>query len=205
GTHVAGTIGGRSYGVAKQVQLVAVRVLGCDGSGSSSGLVAGIDWVTKSHASPAVANMSVGSPASQAVDEALKRSIESGVTYVAAAGNSNQDACASSPARYPGALTVGATSTSDTRAPFSNWGSCVDLFAPGVDIRSAWHTGDNVTNMISGTSMAAPHVAGAAALYLQRNPTATPAAVHAAVVNAATPNVVKDPAGSPNRLLFSPV
>lgn len=205
GTHVAGTIGGTTYGVAKHVRLVAVRVLNCDNSGTTSSLVAGINWVTSNHVAPAVANMSVGTPASAAVDQALHESIAAGVTYVAAAGNSDVDACGTSPARVPAAITVGATGAADGRAPFSNWGSCLDLFAPGVGIESAWYTGDTHTGQLSGTSMAAPHAAGVAALYLQANPGATPADVASALVNGATAGVVTDPAGSPNRLLHSRV
>ncbi|PWW24734.1 peptidase inhibitor I9 [Geodermatophilus normandii] len=214
GTHVAGTVGGGTHGVAKGVRLVGVRVLGCDGSGTTSGVVAGIDWVTAHHAAgaPAVANMSLGGGASTAIDNAVRSSIADGVTYAVAAGNGNsagvaQDACASSPARVPAALTVGATDRTDTAAAFSNYGSCVDLLAPGVAITSAWHTGTTATNTISGTSMATPHVAGVAALYLSGSPTAAPAAVAGAVTAAATTNHVTmsrtaTRAGTPNRLLF---
>jgi subtilisin family serine protease len=215
GTHVAGRVGGSTYGVAKGVRLVGVRVLGCDGSGTTSGVVAGIDWVTANHAAgaPAVANMSLGGGASTAIDDAVRASIADGVTYAVAAGNGNsrgvaQDACASSPARVPAALTVGATDRTDTAASFSNYGSCVDLFAPGVAIPSAWHTGPTATSTISGTSMATPHVAGVAALYLSGNTTAAPAAVSGVVTAAATTGQVTMSrtaarAGTPNRLLFS--
>ncbi|MFE9747071.1 S8 family peptidase [Saccharothrix saharensis] len=203
GTHVAGTVGGAAHGVAKAVKLVAVKVLNCAGSGTTAGVVAGVDWVTANRSGPAVANMSLGGGAQPALDTAVANSIASGVTYAVAAGNSNADACGFSPARVPAALTVNASDRNDARAGFSNWGTCTDLFAPGVDITSAWATGDTATNTISGTSMASPHVAGVAALHLAANPAATPAQVGAAVLNAATPNVVQNPGtGSPNRLLF---
>ncbi|HET7487133.1 MAG TPA: S8 family peptidase [Acidimicrobiales bacterium] len=206
GTHVAGTIGGSTYGVAKQVSLVAVRVLGCDGSGSNSGVIAGVDWVTGNHQAgqPAVANMSLGGGISSALDTAVANSIADGVTYAIAAGNSNANACNYSPARVAAAVTVGATTSSDARASYSNYGTCLDLFAPGSSITSAWYSSDTATNTISGTSMATPHVAGAAALYLQANPTATPSAVRDALVAVATPSVVTSAGtGSPNRLLYS--
>ena len=204
GTHVAGTVGGTTYGVAKQTRLVAVRVLGCGGSGSNSGVIAGIDWVTGDHQAgqPAVANMSLGGGASTATDNAVNRSIADGVTYAIAAGNSNGNACNTSPARVPNALTVGATTSTDARASFSNYGSCLDLFAPGASITSAWITSNSATATIGGTSMAAPHVAGAAARYLQGNPSAPPATVNAAITGNATTGVVGNPgSGSPNRLL----
>ncbi|MEO7137521.1 MAG: S8 family serine peptidase [Gemmatimonadales bacterium] len=205
GTHVAGTVGGSTYGVAKAVSLVAVRVLDCGGSGTTSGVIQGIDWVTTDHVSgPAAANMSLGGGASQALDDAVTRSITDGVTYGVAAGNSNADACAYSPARTPSALTVGATTDTDARSSFSNFGSCVDLFAPGSSITSAWYTSTTATNTISGTSMATPHVVGAAALYLQTSPGATPAAVEAALEGFATPNKVTGAGtGSPNLLLYT--
>ncbi|HET9596428.1 MAG TPA: S8 family peptidase, partial [Anaeromyxobacteraceae bacterium] len=162
GTHVAGTIGGATFGVAKNVRLFAVRVLDCTGQGSISGVISGIDWVTNNHLSPAVANMSLGGAASAALDSAVQGSIASGVTYAIAAGNSNADACTASPARVAAALTVGASDANDVRATFSNFGTCVDVFAPGVGITSAWDTSDSATNTISGTSMATPHVAGTA-------------------------------------------
>jgi subtilisin family serine protease len=207
GTHVAGTVGGSAYGIAKGVHLVAVRVLDCSGSGSNSGVIAGIDWVTGNHGSgPAVANMSLGGGASTALDTAVATSISSGVTYAVAAGNGNamgvpQDACRSSPARVGSALTVGASDKSDAPAPFSNYGTCVDLFAPGVAITSDWYTG--TPNTISGTSMAAPHVAGVAALYLDGNPTATPSAVSKAVLALTTKDAVKTNRTANNDLLFS--
>jgi len=204
GTHVAGTVGGSTYGVAKSAYLRAVRVLNCTGSGSNSGVIAGVDWVTNNHISPSVANMSLGGAASSALDQAVTNSVNSGVTYVVAAGNENQDACNTSPARASGAYAVGATTSSDARASFSNYGTCVDIFAPGVNITSAWYTSTTATNTISGTSMASPHVAGAAALYLQLHTTASPATVRSALTNAATTGrLTSIGSGSPNRLLYS--
>ena len=203
GTHVAGTIGGTTYGVAKSVSLVAVRVLDCSGSGSWSGVIAGLDWVATDHAAgtPAVANMSLGGGASSTVDSAVQAVIADGVTVVVAAGNSNADACATSPARVPSALTIGATDSADIRASFSNFGPCVDLFAPGVSITSDWNNGS--TNVISGTSMASPHVAGAVSVLLSQMPATTPADISAKVVGLATSGVVANAGtGSPNRLLF---
>ncbi|MFF9149789.1 S8 family peptidase [Streptomyces sp. NPDC014861] len=203
GTHVAGTVAGSAYGVAKKAKIVGVRVLDNNGSGTTAGVVAGIDWVTRNAVKPAVANMSLGGGADATLDAAVRNSIASGVTYAVAAGNSNANASNYSPARVSEALTVGSTTNTDARSSFSNYGSVVDIFAPGSSITSAWHTGDSATNTISGTSMASPHVAGAAALYLGDNPTATPAQVGTALVNSATPNVVTNPGtGSPNRLLF---
>ena len=209
GTHVAGTVGGSTYGVAKSVNLVAVRVLDCGGSGPNSGVIAGVDWVTANHVSPAVANMSLGGGASTALDQAILNSTNSGVTYGVAAGNGNflgiaQNACNYSPARAPSAITVSATSNTDTKASWANYGTCVDIFAPGVDITSSWYSSNSATNTISGTSMATPHVVGAAALYLEANPSATPAQVASALTTSATPNVVKSSgSGSPNRLLYT--
>ncbi|HKP75895.1 MAG TPA: S8 family peptidase, partial [Longimicrobiaceae bacterium] len=177
GTHVSGTIGGATYGVAKGVQLVAVRVFGCSGGTPASTIIAAVDWVTAHAVKPAVVNMSLGGPYYAPMNQALQNSVASGVVYAVAAGNESQDACNVSPASTPEALTTGASTISDIRAIFSNWGTCVDLFAPGQDITSAWSSGDNAINTISGTSMASPHVAGVAALYLQSHPTATPAAV----------------------------
>jgi subtilisin family serine protease len=186
GTHVAGTIGGTSKGLAKAARLVAVRVLDCNGSGATSGVIAGLDWVVAHHQAgrPAVANMSLGGSASTTLDAAVKRVIADGVTMAVAAGNENADACTKSPARVPEALTVAASDRNDARAGFSNRGTCVDLFAPGVDITSDWLNGG--TNTISGTSMATPHVTGAAALYLSTHPTASPSAVSSALLAATT-------------------
>ena len=204
GTHVSGTVGGATYGVAKGVQLRAVRVLDCAGSGTTSGVIAGIDWVTAHHASPAVANMSLGGGASTALDNAVTASISSGVTYAIAAGNSNRNACNYSPARAATAITVGATTTTDGRASYSNYGSCLDIFAPGSGITSSWIGSNTATNTISGTSMATPHVAGVAALYLQTHATASPASVRNALVsNGTTGKVTSAGNGSPNVLLFS--
>jgi subtilisin family serine protease len=203
GTHVAGTTGGSQFGIAKGVALVGVRVLNCAGSGTVAQVVAGVDWVTGNAIRPAVANMSLGGSASSAIDNAVANSISSGVSYAIAAGNSNADACRFSPARVPTAITVGATQINDQRASFSNRGRCLDLFAPGVGITSAWATGDSATNTISGTSMATPHVAGAAALVLSANPGFTAQQVRDRLVSDATAGVVGD-AGrrSPNLLLF---
>jgi len=209
GTHVAGTIAGVTYGVAKAAIPVAVRVLDCTGIGSWTSVIAGIDWVTANHAPGSVANLSLGGPANEAVDEAVKRSIASGVSYVIAAGNENADACQVSPARTPDAITVGALNRStlvDIRdLTYSNYGACLDLFAPGSQITSAGISSNTATAVLSGTSMASPHVAGAAALYLQQNPGATPAAVRAAIVARATPGVILFPGDkSPNLLLRTP-
>ena len=206
GTHVSGTIGGTTYGVAKAVSLIGVRVLDCSGSGSNSGVIAGINWATGDHqpGQPAVANMSLGGSASTALDQAVQSSIADGVTYAVAAGNENTNACNGSPARAVNALTVGATTTSDARASYSNYGTCLDLFAPGSSILSSWYTSDTATNTISGTSMATPHVAGVAALKLQADPAATPATIANAITATATPNKVSNPgSGSVNRLLYS--
>ncbi|CAM3464679.1 S8 family serine peptidase [Stackebrandtia soli] len=201
GTHVAGTIGGDEWGVAKSVDMVAVRVLNCSGSGTYAGVIAGIDWVTQNAQLPAVANMSLGGGFDQSVNDAVTASVASGVTYALAAGNdSGANACNGSPGSTPTALTVGATDSSDNRASFSNIGPCVDIFAPGVSITSAWLNGG--TNTISGTSMATPHVAGAAALHLGENPSATPAQVGTALTGNALSGVVGNPGtGSPNLLL----
>ncbi len=204
GTHVAGTVGGSTYGVAKAVKLVAVRVLNCSGSGTTSGVIAGINWVTSKHTTgKAVANMSLGGSASSSLDTAVNNSINDGIVYAIAAGNSNASACNYSPARVANAITVGATTSSDARASYSNKGSCLDIFAPGSSITSAWYTSNTATNTISGTSMATPHVTGVAALYLQGH-TATPTQVRNAIVGAATQNVVTSAGtGSPNLLLYS--
>ncbi len=204
GTHVAGTVGGTTYGVAKKVTIVPVRVLDCSGSGSNSGVIAGMDWVTNNHSGASVANMSLGGGASTATDSAVARMTSSGVTVAVAAGNENTNACNSSPARAPSAITVGSTTNTDARSSFSNYGTCVDLFAPGSSITSAWYTSNTATNTISGTSMATPHVTGVAALYLQGNPGASPATVSSAITGTATPGKVTNPgSGSPNLLLYS--
>ena len=204
GTHVAGTTGGSTYGVAKQVTIHAVRVLSCSGSGTTAGVIAGVDWVTQNHVKPAVANMSLGGGVSSALDQAVANSIAAGVSYAIAAGNSNANACNSSPARVASAITVGATTSTDARSSFSNFGSCLDLFAPGSSITSAWNTSNTATNTISGTSMATPHVAGALALYLQTNPSASPATATQALLGNSTPDrVTSAGSGSPNRLLYS--
>jgi len=204
GTHVSGTVGSATYGVAKGVSLHPVRVLDCTGSGSTSGVIAGVNWVTQNRVLPAVANMSLGGGVSTALDSAVANSIASGVTYAIAAGNSNANACNSSPARVATALTVGSTTTTDARSSFSNFGTCVDVFAPGSSITSTWNTSDTATNTISGTSMATPHVAGVAALYLSQFGSQSAATVAAAIVGNATTGVVGNPGtGSPNRLLFS--
>ncbi|MDQ1654623.1 MAG: hypothetical protein QOI35_3823 [Cryptosporangiaceae bacterium] len=203
GTHVAGTVGGTTFGVAKEVNLVAVRVLDCNGAGSDATVIAGIDWVTQNAVKPAVANVSLGGPIDPALDRAIQSSIASGVTYSIAAGNETQNACNTSPARTPEAITVGAIDASDTRAGFSNFGQCVDIFAPGTNITSASIAGPDARATLSGTSMAAPHVTGAAALLLGSEPTATPAQVRDQLVANATTGKIQDLAGSPDALLFT--
>ncbi len=204
GTHVAGTVAGSVYGVAKAARIVPVRVLGCTGGGSNAGVIAGMDWIAANHVKPAVANMSLGGGASTATDNAVTNMRNAGVTVVVAAGNENQNACNVSPARAASAITVGSTTTNDTRSNFSNWGSCVDIFAPGSNITAAWHTSNSALNTISGTSMAAPHVAGVAALFLANNPNATPAQVENAVIsNSSTGKLSGINTGSPNRLVYS--
>jgi aqualysin 1 len=203
GTHVSGTVGGSTYGVAKNVRLFAVRVLDCSGSGSNSGVIAGVNWVTANHIKPAVANMSLGGGASTALDSAVSNSIAAGVTYAIAAGNSNQNAANFSPARVAAAITVGSTTINDARSSFSNFGSVVDIFAPGSSILSSWFSSDTATATLSGTSMATPHVAGVAARFLQSNPSASPATVRNEIVNVANLNRLSGiPTGTPNRLLF---
>ncbi|MEU6213314.1 S8 family peptidase [Streptomyces sp. NPDC047023] len=202
GTHVAGTVAGNAYGVAKKARIVGVRVLDNNGSGTTAQVVAGIDWVTRNAVKPAVANMSLGGSADSALDTAVRNSIASGITYGLAAGNESTNASTKSPARVAEGITVGATTNTDAKASYSNYGTVLDIFAPGSSITSAWATGDTATNTISGTSMATPHVVGAAALYLSQNTSSTPAQVRDALVAAATPNVVTSPgSGSPNLLL----
>ncbi len=203
GSHVAGTIAGTTWGLAKKATVFGVRVLDCQGSGTTESVVAGIEWVTANAKKPAVANMSLGGGADDALDAAVKKSVESGVTYAVAAGNENADACGASPAREPSALTAGATDDQDGRANFSNFGKCVDVFAPGVDIESVKIGSPDGSTTMSGTSMASPHVAGAAALYLGEKPDATPEDVATALTTNATPDKVQNPGeGSPNKLLY---
>jgi subtilisin family serine protease len=204
GTHVAGTVGGSTYGVAKSALLRGVRVLNCSGSGSNSGVIAGVDWVRQNHIAPAVANMSLGGGISTALDTAVNNLHNANVTIAVAAGNSNTNACNSSPARAANAITVGSTTSTDARSSFSNFGTCLDIFAPGSSILSAWFTSNTATATLSGTSMASPHVAGVAALYKQANPSASSTTIRNAIVNNATTNVVTNAGtGSPNRLLYS--
>jgi subtilisin family serine protease len=204
GTHVAGTIAGATWGVAKQVSLVPVRVLNCSGSGTTSGVIAGVEWVAGSTLRPAVANMSLGGGFSTALNAAVANAVGAGVTMVVAAGNENANACNKSPASEPSAITVGATTRTDARASFSNFGTCVDVFAPGVQITSAWYTSPTATNTLDGTSMATPHVTGVAALALSANPSARPAAVSNFIVaNATEGRLTSLGTGSPNRLLYS--
>ncbi len=204
GTHVAGTLGSQTYGVAKNVNLIAVRVLGCDGSGSNSGVIDGVNYVAQNASGPSVANMSLGGGSSTALDQAVENAIDQGVIFVVAAGNSTENACSGSPNRVGPALTVGATTSTDARSSFSNFGSCVDIFAPGSSITSTWSTSNNATNTISGTSMAAPHVAGVVALYLDQNPSATNAQVESVIESAAVAGRLTGiGTGSPNLLLQS--
>jgi len=203
GTHVAGSVGGRLYGVAKKTTLVAVKVLGAGGSGSWADVIAGINWVTNNARKPAVANMSLGGGNTPAVVQAVENSIASGITYAIAAGNSNADACNFSPANAPSCISVGATTSSDFRASYSNWGRCVKINAPGTTITAAWIGNPNAINTISGTSMASPHVAGAAALVLAKNPIYSPAQVLQVLAAAATRDVLNDIRTSPNLLLYT--
>jgi subtilisin family serine protease len=208
GTHVAGTVGGTEYGVAKDVDLIAVRVLDCNGSGTFSGVIAGMDWVAENASGPSVANMSIGGGSSDSIDEAVERMFEAGVSVIAAAGNGNrggrgQDACNYSPAGSSKAYTVGATTSSDSRTSWSNYGDCVDMFAPGASITSAWHTSDTATNTISGTSMAAPHVAGVAALFLQNNTNAGSQDVYDVITQTSTKNIVTNSRTAENHLVYS--
>ena len=204
GTHVAGIVGGAQYGVAKAVSLYSVRVLDCTGNGTWSTVIAGLDWVAKNHVSPAVANLSLGTDFYQAANDAVANTVASGVTVVVSAGNATADACNYSPASAPTALTVAAANWNDYQSAFSNYGSCLDLYAPGEGITSAWSGSDSSTAMLSGTSMAAPHVAGAAALFLGANPSATPATVSDAILAGATSNALsKLGRSSPNLLLYT--
>ncbi|WP_219825766.1 S8 family peptidase [Nonomuraea typhae] len=203
GTHVAGILGGRTYGVAKDVGLVAVRVLDCAGFGTTADIVAGIDWVTRHAREPAVVNLSLQAGKSRAIDRAVRSSVATGLPYVVSAGNQGRDACDASPSGVAEAITVGASTDADERAPFSNDGRCVDLFAPGAAIPSAWITDDESSFTVSGTSMAAPHVAGAVALMLAGRPGSTPADIAARLAEESTKNVISGLRGeSPNRLLF---
>ena len=204
GTHVAGTLAGTTWGIAKSAALVPVRVLDCSGLGTTSGVIAGLDWITANARKPAVINLSLSGGASSALDAAVAKAVAAGITVVTAAGNDSVDACNASPAREPSALTVGASGSSDARAPYSNYGACLDLYAPGSAITSAWIDSTVSTRTISGTSMASPHVAGVAALMLQTSPAATPASIQQAIRNAASIGKVSDAgAGSPNLLLFA--
>lgn len=208
GTHVAGTVGGTAWGVAKSVKLVAVRVLNCSGSGTWSGVIAGMDWVTANRVKPAVANMSLGGGANSSVDDAVRRMVAAGVATAVAAGNGNQggraqDACKYSPARVAEAMTVGATTKTDSKTSWSNFGNCVNLFAPGASITSAWIGSNTATRTISGTSMASPHVAGVAALHLQSNPGHSAVQVHNAVYTLTTKGVVTSSKTANNNLLFT--
>lgn len=202
GTHVAGTVGGSTYGVAKNVSLVPIRILGCDGSGASSNVIAGLDWILKNGKKPAVVNMSLGGEANTSLDSAVENLFNNGYVMVVAAGNSNTDACSTSPARVSKAITVAATDSTDTRASYSNYGSCVDIFAPGSQINSSWIGSNTATKVLNGTSMATPHVVGVVAEMLQSTPTATPQTISNNLLNQASNNVVKNPSGSPNRLLY---
>ncbi|MEH1711057.1 S8 family peptidase [Acinetobacter pittii] len=202
GTHVAGTVGGSTYGVAKNVSLVPIRILGCDGSGASSNVIAGLDWILKNGKKPAVVNMSLGGEANASLDSAVENLFNNGYVMVVAAGNSNTDACSSSPARVSKAITVAATDSTDTRASYSNYGSCIDIFAPGSQINSSWIGSNTATKVLNGTSMATPHVVGVVAEMLQSTPTATPQTISNNLLNQASNNVVKNPSGSPNRLLY---
>jgi len=219
GTHVAGTIGGANYGVAKKVSLIGVKVLGCDGSGSNAGVISGVNWVAqrrKSTGRPSLANMSLGGGKSTALDQAVTQAIAGGTTFAVAAGNENSDACLGSPSGVPTAITVGATALDDAaglqvdvRSDFSNWGKCVDILAPGSAIKSSWIGSANAVLTISGTSMACPHVAGAVAVYLGNNPTSTPAQVSSYLIGQATTNVIdldctmNGCSNTVNRLLYS--
>ncbi|QSB04975.1 S8 family peptidase [Natronoglycomyces albus] len=203
GTHVAGTVAGTEYGVAKGASISPVRVLDCNGSGSYAGIIDGIEWATENASGPSVANMSLGGPSDASLNAAVDASSAAGLTHVVAAGNSGDNACNYSPAGADSAITVGSTTSTDARSSFSSLGECVDLFAPGSDITAPWIGSDTATNTISGTSMASPHVAGAAALFLQDNPDASPEDVRAHLTSTASEGKVGNPGtGSPNLLLF---
>ncbi|MEY3483002.1 MAG: hypothetical protein RLZ40_1045, partial [Actinomycetota bacterium] len=206
GTHVAGTVGGQTYGVAKAVSIVPIRVLSCTGRGSMFDVVSGVNWMVEDHAAgvPAVANMSLGGLVNTSMNQAVANAVRDGITMVVAAGNNNRNASGYSPASEPSAITVGSTMSNDGRSSFSNWGSLLDIFAPGSSITSAYHRSSSDVRSLSGTSMASPHVAGAAALLLEENPNLTPAQVAADLRSYATPDVVTNPgSGSPNLLLFT--
>jgi len=204
GTHVAGTVGSATYGVAKNVTLHAVKVLNCQGSGTTTGVVNGINWVTNNRVNPAVANMSLGGGKSTALDDAVNNSVNSGVFYAVAAGNDNKaDACTKSPAGAAQAYTVGSTTSTDAMSSFSNVGSCVNIFAPGSSITSTWKSSNTSTNTISGTSMASPHVAGAAALLLDQSSLSV-SQIKSTLTTNATSNVISGiPGGTVNKLLYS--
>ncbi|WP_299002192.1 S8 family peptidase [uncultured Shewanella sp.] len=204
GTHVAGTIGGSTYGVAKNVDIVGVRVLSCSGSGTTSGVVSGIDWVKNNASGPSVANMSLGGGASTTLDNAVNEAVAAGISFVVAAGNDDSDACNYSPARAADAITVGSTTSSDARSSFSNYGSCLDIYAPGSSIKSAWYSSNSATNTISGTSMAAPHVAGVVALYLDEDPSLSTSAMTNLLSSRSSKNKISDAiSSSPNELVYS--
>ena len=202
GTHVAALAGGARYGVAKDVTLVPVRVLGCDGTAATSSAIAGLEWVAAQRAAPAVANLSLLGDPSPALDAAVAAVVAAGVPVVVAAGNDGVDACTRSPARAAAAIAVAASDASDRQASFSNWGACAAPYAPGVSIESAWNAGDDATRILSGTSMAAPLVAGTAALYLSAHPAAPPAEVAEVVASGATAGALgRLGDGSPDALL----
>ncbi|XP_071511541.1 aqualysin-1-like [Diadema antillarum] len=204
GTHCAGTVAGTNYGVAKSANIYGIRVLGCLGSGSNSGIIDGMDWVVSNGQKPGVVSMSLGGGASSTTDAAVKRMYDAGFTVSVAAGNSDEDACGTSPARSGYALTVGATDNTDARAYFSNYGSCLNIFAPGVDITSAWKGSDSATSTISGTSMACPHVSGVAALVLAASPSSSPSSVYSSILNSATSGLVTGRGFlSPNLMLYT--
>ena len=204
GTHVAATAAGAKYGIAKAASVVPVRVLGCNGSGTMSGVLAGLDWVAVNAVRPAVVNMSLGGGLSYTLDRAVANVVSRGISVAVAAGNSNVDACTGSPAREPSAITVGATASNDARASYSNWGRCLDIFAPGSSITSAGIYSNTAVTTMSGTSMAAPHVAGNVALLLQSQPTLIPSQIAQLIKSRATPNKVWSAGtGSPNLLLYT--